>query len=236
MDNIPKSLFLLAQIFKNNNQNIYIVGGFVRDYLANILNYDIDLCSPLTLEELKNLLINTGFEVKVNNKQFGTGKILYKNEVFEYSTFRTDFYPENGKHSPKKVEFTNDILIDAKRRDFTINAIYVDLTTNKFRDVFDGMIDIKNRLIKTVLTPDETLSRDGERLLRMAKLKAKLGFKIENKTFISAEKYSNNLQDLSNKTIEKFLKNIDSFSMHQKQEIKNILIELNAKNIAEKII
>ncbi|MBQ9792854.1 MAG: CCA tRNA nucleotidyltransferase [Clostridia bacterium] len=236
MENIPKSLKLLASIFKNNNKKLYIVGGFVRDYLANIPNNDIDLCSPLTLEELENLLYKTEFKIEINNKQFGTAKIIYNDKVFEYCTFRTDCYSNNGKHSPKKVEFTRDINLDAKRRDFTINAIYFDLIKNSFVDIFYGKKDIKNRLIKAVPNIDETLSKDGERLLRMAKFKAKLGFYIDKQTLNVAKKYSNNLKDLSKNTINKFLQSINNFSLIQKQNIKEVLLDLNAQEIANKII
>lgn len=235
MENIPKSLKLLTNIFKNNNQNLYIVGGFVRDYLANIPNNDIDLCSPLTLEELQIILDKTDFKIEVKNKQFGTAKIIYKDSVFEYSTFRTDMYLKNGKHSPKKVEFTTDINLDAKRRDFTINAIYFDLIKSTFIDIFSGKNDIKNRLIKAVPVIDETLSKDGERLLRMAKFKAKLGFDVDNQTLIVAKKYSHNLKDLSVNTINKFLQSINNFSLTQKKIIKELLLYLNAKEIADKI-
>lgn len=235
MENLPESLKLLTNIFKKNNQKLYIVGGFIRDYLINTPNNDIDLCSYLTLEELNKLLQKTEFEVKINNKQFGTAKIIYKDNVFEYCTFRTDFYLNNGKHNPKKVEFTKDIYLDAKRRDFTMNAIYFDLIEKTFVDIFSGKKDIKNRLIKAVPMPDETLSKDGERLLRMAKFKAKLGFDIDKQTLSSAKKYSNNLKDLSENTINKFLQNINNYSLIQKQNIKEFLLDLNAEEIANKI-
>ncbi|MBQ3214411.1 MAG: CCA tRNA nucleotidyltransferase [Clostridia bacterium] len=236
MENIPNSLKLLSDIFKKNNKKIYIVGGFIRDYLAKIPNNDIDLCSPLTLEEIQEILSKTNFKVKINNKQFGTAKIIYDKDIFEYCTFRTDFYLDNGKHSPKKVEFTTDINLDAKRRDFTINAIYYDLTNNTFIDIFSAKNDIKNRLIKAVPNAFETLSKDGERLLRMAKFRAKLGFKIDKETLCAAKKYSNNLKDLSLNTINKFLKSITNFSLNQKQQIKEFLLILNAKELANKII
>ena len=229
MFKIPKELCLLANILP---KPIYIVGGFVRDSLLNIKSTDYDLCSSLTIEELSNNLRNTDFKVLPNNLQFGTAKIVCKSLTVEYSTFRKDFYANNGKHSPKKVTFVNTIEEDCLRRDFTINAIYFDIKENKIIDPLNGKNDIENRLLKAVPPIEETLSKDGERLLRLAKFKAKTGFEIEETTLEYAKKYSNNVLQLSKNTINKFLKNISSFTKNQKQEIKDFFKELNLEQIS----
>ena len=232
MFKIPKELQQLAKILPNS---IYIVGGFVRDSLQKISSTDIDLCSNLTVEDLTKNLQNTNFEVVPNSLQFGTAKIKCNNLTFEYSTFRKDFYATNGKHSPKKVEFVLSLEEDCLRRDFTVNAIYYDIKNNKIIDPLNGKTDLENRLLKAVPPADETLSIDGERLLRLAKFKAKMGFIVEDNTLNAAKKYSGNIFQLSKNTIEKFLKSIAYFTKEQLKEIKIFLEELNCHQIANYI-
>lgn len=234
MIKISKELLELAQIFEKRSK-LYVVGGYIRDSLLNIKNYDIDLTSALLLGEVEELLQNTNFSIKITNKQFGTAKIIGKNQTYEYCSFREDFYSSGGKHSPKKIAFVTLLEQDAKRRDFTINALYFDIINNKIIDVFDGLNDIKNRLIKAVPPAENILSNDGERLLRMAKFKAKLGFEIDKNTLNCAIKFCNNLKDLSPTTIQKFLDSIKDFSIKQKQDIKETLKKLSDNKISQQI-
>lgn len=234
MIKISKELLELAQIFEKRSK-LYVVGGYIRDSLLNIKNYDIDLTSALLLDEVEELLQNTNFLIKITNKQFGTAKIIGKNQTYEYCSFREDFYSSGGKHSPKKIAFVTLLEQDAKRRDFTINALYFDIINNKIIDVFDGLNDIKNRLIKAVPPAENILSNDGERLLRMAKFKAKLGFEIDKNTLNCAIKFCNNLNDLSPTTIQKFLDSIKDFSIKQKQDIKETLKKLSDNKISQQI-
>ena len=234
MIKISKELLELAQIFEKRSK-LYVVGGYIRDSLLNIKNYDIDITSALLLDEVEELLQNTNFSIKITNKQFGTAKIIGKNQTYEYCSFREDFYSSGGKHSPKKIAFVTLLEQDAKRRDFTINALYFDIINNKIIDVFDGLNDIKNRLIKAVPPAENILSNDGERLLRMAKFKAKLGFEIDKNTLNCAIKFCNNLNDLSPTTIQKFLDSIKNFSIKQKQDIKETLKKLSDNKISQQI-
>lgn len=232
MIKIPKDLKLLAKMLENK---LYIVGGFLRDNLLKTKNNDIDLCSHFTIKQLQEKLNNTCYKVEPTNIQFGTAKIICKNNTWEYCTFRKDVYSPTGKHSPKKVEFVSSLEEDCLRRDFTINAIYYDIAKNKFIDPLGGKLDLENRLLKAVPPATSILSNDGERLLRMAKFKAKLGLKIEDNTFLLAKQYCKNIKDLSKNTIDKFLLSVKNFNTQQKQDLKQTLILLAAQELAEKI-
>ena len=224
----------LADLLKKHAK-LYIVGGFVRDSILGLKSTDCDLCSKLKIEELEQVLLNSEFKIIPNNKQFGTAKIKYKNKVFEYSTFRKDFYNNSGKHSPKKIEFVTTIEKDCLRRDFTINAIYFDIVENKIIDPFNAVEDLKNKIIKAVPNKPSTLSIDGERLLRLARFSAKLGLKIEKSTLNDALTYKNNIKELSENTIKKFLHSTEKYTIIERQNIKKILQKLDAFEIANKI-
>lgn len=119
---VSDSLIEFAKLL-SKKADLFIVGGYVRNYLLGIPGHDIDLASKLTIERLKKLTENTNFVVKEKSIELGTATIHHNNQVWEYSTFRRETYPPGGAHTPKKVVFISDFLADAKRRDFTINSI-----------------------------------------------------------------------------------------------------------------
>ncbi len=192
--NVPKSLTKLAKLF---DVDLFVVGGFVRNQIMGLKNDDIDICSSLSLENVEQLLDGSGFNFKVKSKVLGTATISKGDDKFEYTTFRRDFYPDNGQHSPERVEFIDSIEEDAKRRDFTCNAIYYDIKNNKIIDFYNGIKDIQNRILRTVESPDEVLSHDGVRILRLFRFQCELNFKIDKETLECAYKYKENLRDVS---------------------------------------
>lgn len=234
MIKIFPALKKLANLLKFHAK-LYIVGGYIRDSLLGIKSTDCDLCSKLKIDELEQILYDNEYKIIPSNKQFGTAKIQYKNFTFEYSTFRKDFYNPNGKHSPKKIEFVTTIEEDCIRRDFTINAIYFDIIENQIIDPFNALEDIKNKVLKAVPNTPKTLSIDGERLLRLARFSAKLGLKIEENTLLEAKQYQNNIKELSENTIKKFLHSTEKCTNIERQNIKKILQSLNAFELANKI-
>ncbi len=195
---IPNELKTLSEIFP---QPLYIVGGYVRNSIMGLKNEDIDICSSLTIEEVENVLKGTEFTVKVKSKVLGSAYISYKDKSYEYTCFRRDIYQNNGKHLPEKVEFVREIEEDAKRRDFTCNALYYDIKNDKLIDFYNGVDDIKRKLLRCVETPEYVLSHDGVRLLRLFRFECELNFKIEKHTYQTALKYSRNLRDISGERV-----------------------------------
>jgi len=230
---ISKKLKELTKIICRTSK-LYIVGGYVRDSLLKKQNNDIDLTSNLKVEELEKLLFNTNFYLIEKNLQFGTAKIKNKSDEkvsFDYTCFRFDSYT-SGKHSPKKVEFVKTLEDDAHRRDFTINAIYYDIQSKKLIDPFNALVDLKNKQIREIHS--ETLKYDGERLLRLIKYASILNFNIEEKTFLNAVSYKDNLKALSDKTLQKFITSVESLSMETKNNIKSHLKLLNFDELTNK--
>ncbi len=191
---IPQSLITLSNIFPCQ---LYVVGGYIRNQIMGIKNDDIDICSSMKVEDVESLLQETDYAVKIKSKTLGSAIISIGNVNFEYTTFRKDFYPEGGEHLPTSVEFVDDVRIDAKRRDFTCNAIYYDIKNDKILDFYEGISDIEHKLLKTVETPDEVFCHDGVRILRLFRFQCELNFKIDKQTLASAFKYKNNLKDVS---------------------------------------
>ena len=176
---------------------LYLVGGYIRNQLMGIDNVDMDICSKLTLDEIEKIIKGSKFDFKIKSKALGSALISCGDEKYEYTTFRKDIYPNNGQHSPESVIFIEDIQEDAKRRDFTCNAIYYDLKNDKIIDFYDGVEDIRKRILKTVETPDDVLSHDGVRILRLFRFQCELNFKIDKKTLEAVIKYKSNLRDIS---------------------------------------
>lgn len=202
---IPAKLSLLAKIFKKHNSTLYVVGGFVRDCL--IYNpkkqiRDLDLTSSLTPAEIEKILKNTNFSTKLINKKLGTLQIHYKDKYcFEHTTFRKDNYLA-GYHSPDSVNFIQNLDIDAKRRDFTVNSIYYDLLNDKIIDLYDGVDDINKKIIRCVETPQKVFESDGLRILRLLRFYCQLpDFEIENQTYEVAKKQVALLNDISKERI-----------------------------------
>jgi tRNA nucleotidyltransferase/poly(A) polymerase len=195
-DHITPNLLKLARLFKKKGE-LYIVGGYVRNALLGIYETDIDLASKLTNEEIKELLFGTKYEVKETSKKLGTLVISLGEEKWEHTTFRKEKYAEGGDHSPISVEFIDDIREDAKRRDFTANAIYYNILKDEYIDFYTGIKDVKRGVLRTVETPDVVLGSDGIRILRMIRLASELSFKISGETLLTAYKMKENLSDIS---------------------------------------
>lgn len=195
---INDNLKTLAQLFP---VELYVVGGYVRSSILGLPTEDIDICSRLKLDKVAEVLQGTDYTFKVKSKSLGTAIITKDDEVYEYSCFREEEYAEGGEHQPIKVNFIEDVSEDAKRRDFTCNAIYYDIKQEKLLDFYDGIGDIKKKLIRTVETPKFVLSHDGLRILRLFRFQCELNFKIEKETLLTAKKYAYNAKEISGERV-----------------------------------
>lgn len=204
--NVPKELIALTKIL---NCDIYLVGGYVRNSLLNLPIYDIDITSALTPEQVFDKLSETEFIVKLKSAKMGTVEIFSNQYVFQHTTFRKDSYKDDGSHCPTNTKFVNSVEEDATRRDFTINAIYYNVATNKIYDKYNGQADIKNKLLKCIETPEKVFSEDALRLLRLVRFASELNFSIEEQTKLSAIKFAHKLKAISGerkrKELEDFL-------------------------------
>ncbi len=194
----------LKKLSKYFPENLYVVGGYVRSKLMNLKNDDIDITSRVNAEEVTKRLEGSEFSVKIKNIKLGALLISKGDEEFQYTAFRKEVYGQDGSHMPIKVESTSKLEEDALRRDFTINSIYYNINKDECVDLYHGIIDTNQKILKTNINPDEILKNDGERILRMVRIAGELGFDIEKNTFRSAKKFVSNIKDLqgSRKLVE----------------------------------
>ncbi len=205
---VSKNLIALAKEFEAKGLALYIVGGAVRNFLMGLPVDDIDICGSLTSEVVEGICKNLKFKCVTINKKLGTLLISINDEHFEYTTFRKENYLKGGKHSPESVEFVASLTEDAKRRDFTINAIYYNVLTGEYTDIYGGKRDIERKVIRCIETPEFVFSSDGLRLLRLTSFASTLNFKIERDTLKCAKKYAYQLKDISKERVAKELKQI----------------------------
>lgn len=192
---IPLGLKNLAQQFAAAGSKLYIVGGYVRNAVMGDYRTDIDITANVPPEGLKTVL--RGVKVALVNRALGTCIITAGNQKYDYTPYRSEVYAEGGAHRPLSVRFTSSMAEDSRRRDFTCNTLYYDILENKILDPYGGVADIKNRVLKAIVSPEHVFTRDGLRILRMVRQAAEMGFEIEPATFDCAKQLVSQLADIS---------------------------------------
>ena len=232
MDKIEKAKALkrLGQKFLSRfGTSLYLVGGAVRDYFLGTTKegMDLDLTSAADFFEVQKFLLEAGYQIAVKSEKL---RVLaaQKGEIcFDLATFRTEEYGKSS-HQPTKVTFVTDIFEDALRRDFTINAIYYDLSKNEFYDPFNGQEDIFKRKLQTIAYPYHSLADDPARILRMIVLAVKYDFKIlEDEVEAVRSKGTEWLGHLSATRIRKELAKLDLTNLHAKEKTLRLINHLN---------
>lgn len=168
---LKKALEVL-KIIEDNGYEAYLVGGFVRDYVLGIESKDFDVCTSATPMELQTIFN----DVKVPFEKYGAVLLVYKKLHFEITTFRMDL-EYLGNRRPSKIMYTNDLMVDLKRRDFTINTLCMDKNGNII-DRLGTTNDVKNHIIKCVGNPYKKLSEDALRILRAIRFAVVLDFRL----------------------------------------------------------
>ena len=154
------------------------VGGCVRKHLSNGKIDDIDIATILTTDQIKEKFKDTNFKVIDTGIKHGTVTILSNKFKVELTTLRKDIQTD-GRHA--KVEFTDDWKQDSERRDFTINAIYLDIN-GKIFDPQMGTLDLKNHNIKFIGDPQRRIEEDYLRIIRFIRFKIMYDSKVEPST------------------------------------------------------
>lgn len=172
----------------------YFVGGSVRDHILGLPIHDVDIATSAYPEEIKKIFkrtIDTGI-------QHGTVTVLLNDASYEITTFRTESGYQDYRR-PDKVTFVRSLADDLKRRDFTINALAVDLNGNVI-DKFDGLKDLDKKIIRAVGQAEARFHEDALRMMRAVRFQAQLNFQIETQT---AQAVADNAPLLSKIAIER---------------------------------
>lgn len=208
-----KKISEVIAIFKKNKYKAYLVGGSARDFIFSRDFTDIDIATNAPLS-----FISKNFKVENDDgSSMGSIKIVYKNLIMEITRFRKEKYTEKSTF-PKIDSFLDDPSEDALRRDFTINAIYLDPTNNQVIDPFDGIKDLFSYKIKFIGNPIDRINEDPSRILRGIRLAYKLNFTIEETTKEAFLSQTNQLERLSNNRYNKEInKMIEEFGESKTQ-------------------
>lgn len=186
---LPEFVLEIISRFEKKGFEIYIVGGAVRDLLMKKIVDDWDFTTNATPEEILEI-----FPKGFYDNKFGTVGISHKSSPnpYEITTFRREFGYSDKRH-PDKVVWGKTLDEDLKRRDFTINAMALQITNlksqiSKMIDNFEGQKDLDKKLIRAVGDADQRFREDALRMMRAVRIAAELGFTIEEKTFEAIKK------------------------------------------------
>lgn len=175
---IPDGARHILQTLNSAGHEAYLVGGCVRDLLRGVEPHDWDICTSALPEETEQCF--AGQRVIETGLKHGTVTVLVGGEPYEITTYRTEG-PYSDSRRPDYVRFVPNLEQDLARRDFTMNAIAMDLD-GSLRDSFGGAEDIKAGLIRCVGEPDQRFQEDGLRVMRALRFAAVLGYGIEERT------------------------------------------------------
>lgn len=174
---LPDGVKGIMQTIQQEGGTPYLVGGAVRDTLLNEVPHDYDVASNLTPEEVIDVFKKHNINVVESlGNNFGVVCASYQGSFVEVATFRADRYDGTDAHRPSSVTFSKTIEEDLARRDFTVNAMAMDLD-GKIIDPYGGQQDMQNRLLRPVGDAKTRYMEDALRMYRACRFVAKLGFK-----------------------------------------------------------
>lgn len=209
---------------KIKDNNLYYVGGVVRDEILGVPSFDIDFCYEGNAIEFAQ-----GLNIIKTNPDFGTVRIQNEEKEIDIASTRTEAYPKAG-HLPIVDKIGCALKDDLARRDFTINALAKNTITEEITDYFNGLEDIKNKKLRVLHS--NSFIDDPSRIIRGLKFSIRFDFELENETQKLQEEYLKNINyDISYHRLKKELKetfnlNCDkAFERFIKQDIYKLLGE-----------
>ena len=215
------------------------VGGCVRKYLSNDKIDDIDIATILSTDDIKEKFKNTNFKVLDTGVRHGTVTLVSDNLKLELTTLRKDQVTD-GRHA--EVEYIDNWQLDSERRDFTINAIYLDIN-GKIFDPQGGKNDLKNNSVKFIGDPQKRIEEDYLRIIRFIRFKIMYNFKVEPTTRNAIKLNLDGIKKISKERILDELYKIldlDNFlHLNESSDLKEIFTvifpELNNLNRLERL-
>ena len=169
----------LAKKFAKAGFTLALVGGPVRDAILGRLGNDLDFTTSARPDETKSIIKKSADSIWETGREFGTIAAQFGDVTVEITTYRSEKYEADSRNP--EVKFGENIEGDLLRRDFTVNAMALELTTNPptFIDNFDGVNDLLRKVLRTPGTPENSFSDDPLRMMRAARFAAQLGFEVD---------------------------------------------------------
>ncbi|HJV77239.1 MAG TPA: HD domain-containing protein, partial [Paludibacter sp.] len=215
---------IISEAADEQQQECYVIGGFVRDIFLKRPSKDIDVVvvgSGIALAE--NVTKKLGKKAKLTVfKNFGTAQVKLKDLEVEFVGARKESYQRDSR---KPIVENGTLEDDQNRRDFTINALAICLNKDRFGelvDPFGGIEDLKNFVIRTPLNPDITFSDDPLRMMRGIRFSAQLGFFIETNTFDAITRNKERIEIISK---ERIADELNKIMLSRKPSVGFILLE-----------
>ncbi len=210
-EQIPQVILEALTVLEKAGFEAYLVGGCVRDLLMDRKPKDWDITTNASPEQIQTLYPKTVYE-----NAFGTVAVVYEGEieenlrVIEITPYRIEAAYVDNRH-PESVQFSLNLKDDLKRRDFTVNALAYSPSKGQLVDDFDGLKDIKDKIIRTVGESGERFSEDALRLLRAVRFSTQLGFTISFETMQGISEHAQLLKNISwERKRDEFTKIIES--------------------------
>ena len=225
MDKNLVSFIELANEFNKHGYQLYLVGGSVRDYLLNEPLTDMDAVSEATPEEILAFLPTAD----ATFKRFGSLKYKTSDGLkFDITTLRKESSYEDSRH-PNKVIFVKDLKEDYLRRDFTVNALYMNKDL-KVIDYCHGQEDLKNNILRMVGDPDTRIKEDPLRILRAIRFHLMHHLKIEESLLKAMYDNFYLLRNITDAKIRSELNKIDDTVVDQKEKM-DIFAQFDIANL-----
>ena len=203
----------LAKTFEEHGYKLYLVGGTVRDYLLGKQLTDMDAVSDAVPEQI------IAFLSPIDKSFMRFGSLKYKDESgvkFDITTLRKESSYLDSRH-PSQIEFVKDLKVDYQRRDFTVNALYMDKDLNVI-DYCDGVKDLNNHIIKMIGNPDTRIKEDPLRILRAIRFHLMHKLKIDDDLLKSMHDNFDLLRNITDAKIRSELNKIDDSIVDQKEK------------------
>ena len=195
----PQNIFLSPEVsyaicaLENEGFEAFAVGGAVRDSLLGKNASDFDITTSAKPEQIKQTF--SSFNVIETGIKHGTVTVIINGASIEITTYRVDGEYDDNRH-PRNVIFASNLEDDLSRRDFTVNALAYNPRIGVV-DMFDGLSDLKNKIIRTVGNGEKRFSEDALRILRCVRFSSVLGFDIEKNTETAVRKLVGLLENIS---------------------------------------
>jgi poly(A) polymerase/tRNA nucleotidyltransferase (CCA-adding enzyme) len=205
---IPKEVKSVVAKLKKNKFEAYIVGGCARDFLRGREPQDWDVTTSAKPAEIQKVFPKSFYENKFLTVTVMTGSKNQRLKEIEITTYRSEAKYGDKRH-PDEVKYAKNIEEDLARRDFTVNAMALEIqnTKSKMIDPFSGQKDLKNKVIRAVGDPNERFNEDALRMMRAVRFATVLDFTIEPKTAEAIKKNAASLAAISQERIrDEFVK------------------------------
>ncbi len=195
----------IVRELRERGYSAYLVGGCVRDLVLGREPADYDVATSATPTEVMRIFPET-YAV---GAQFGVVLVPVRRErpdgtrdnyAIEVATYRSDGVYSDGRH-PDQVQFAPEARIDVQRRDFTINGLLLDPTTQEVLDYVGGRQDLERRTVRTIGEPHQRFAEDKLRMLRAVRFAARFGYEIERKTFAAIRELAPEIHQVSHERV-----------------------------------